>query len=110
MAKAKPGEWSNNSLAALLGTDNVQFGKMLNGLEYPSLSMMQKFEVVFEWPVVEQVRLIPYLWEDVDLRYSMVLHEHVKDWAIANPRTVPSHMVRMHPRLASRHNKRRAQA
>lgn len=102
--KAKPHEWTNSLLAALLGTDAVNFGKFLNGVSYPNLNMMQKFEVVFGWPVVEQVTVIPYLWHDMDLRYSMLLRKHITEWALDNPRTVRSADVRMHPDLVSRHN------
>ncbi len=103
MAKTKPGEWGQHQLAALLGTNQQRYGRVLGGLEYPSLHLMQKFEVIFGWPMMEQVQLIPYLWEKPDLRYAMVLRQHVNDWAQDNPRTVGSQEVRMHPDLKSRH-------
>ena len=105
MAKAKPHEWSQQNLAALIGMDSVNFGKFMNGMAYPNLHTMQKFEVVFEWPVVEQVQALPYMWEDRDLRYSMLLRKHTSEWAQANPRTVASGEVRMDPRLVSRHSR-----
>jgi len=107
MAKTKPGDWGQHQLAALLGISEQRFGKTLAGLEYPNFHTMQKFEVVFGWPVKEQVQLIPYLWEwepgDRDLRYAMVLNQHIQDWKLDNPRTVGSTEVRMHPALSARH-------
>jgi len=107
MAKTPEGQWGQHHLAALLGTNGPHIGRLLNGLEYPNLSMMQKFEVVFGWPVVEQVTLIPYLWDARDMRYSMVLHQHITDWSQENPRTTSLKEMRMDPRLASRHKVRK---
>lgn len=101
--KTKPNEWGQHQLAALLGIAEQRLGRPLAGLEYPSLHTMQKFEVVFGWPVSEQVALIPYLWEEPDLRYAMVLRQVINDWKANNPRTVRSTEVRMHPSLKSRH-------
>ena len=101
--KTKPGEWGLYQIAALLGTEGSNFGRFINGVEYPNLAMMQKFEVVFGWPVVEQVQLIPYLWLGRDMRYAMVLKQHMDEWKIDNPRTVSSHDIRMHPDLVPRH-------
>lgn len=101
--KTRPGEWGQHQLAALLGITEQRLGRCLSGDLYPSLHIMQKFEVVFEWPVVEQVQLVPYLWQEPDLRYAMVLKSHINEWAQANPRTVGSQDVRMHPALVARH-------
>lgn len=100
--KTPPGAWGQHQIASLLGTSGPAFGRLINGLDYPTLHMMQKFEVVFEWPVVEQVQLVPYLWHEHDLRYSMVLRQHIDDWAEQHPRTMLSGEVRMHPGLAHR--------
>ena len=104
MVKTPDGQWGQHHLAALLGTKGPHFGRYLNGVDYPTFAMMQKFEVVFGWPVVEQVQLIPYLWEEKDMRYAMVLHQHIVDWAQENPRTLSLKELRMDPRLESRHN------
>lgn len=104
--KTKPGEWGQHQLAALLGLNQQRLGRTLAGQEYPNFVTMQKFEAVFGWPVAEQVVLIPYLWEkrdEPDMRYAMVLRQHINDWVAANPRTVKSQDVRMHPSLTSRH-------
>lgn len=110
MAKARPDEWALTQLAALLGTNAPTIGRYVNGLSYPTLQMMQKFEYVFGWPISEQAELIPPYWDwppqsgrgDVqatDMRYGYKLRKIMKEWGDANPRTVKSGEVRMHPRL-----------
>lgn len=110
MTKAAPHEWALTQLAALLGTNGPSLGRYVNGLSYPTLQMMQKFEYVFGWPIAEQAELIPPYWEwppqqdrvDVqatDTRYGYKLRKIMKEWAEANPRTVKSADVRMHPNL-----------
>jgi hypothetical protein len=97
-------------LASLLGTNSPSLGRYVNGLSYPTLQMMQKFEYVFGWPIAEQVELIPPYWEwppqigraevqATDMRYGYKLRKIMKEWAEANPRTVKSGDVRMHPSL-----------
>lgn len=96
-----------------MGTSAPNFGRYLNGLSYPTLQMMQKFEVVFGWPVTDQTPLIPYYWEwplqkdraeiqPTDLRYGMKLRQVVDEWTEANPRVGLSVEVRMHPALKAR--------
>lgn len=107
-------QWGNTHLAYLLGTTNVMVGRYLNGLSYPTLQMMQKFEVVFGWPVTEQVEFIPYFWhwpeqreggmggrqqDPTDLRYAMKLEQIIREWTEANPRTLPIQEIRQHPAL-----------
>lgn len=104
--------WGQTHLAYLLGTSNVMVGRYLNGLSYPTLQMMQKFEVVFGWPVTEQVPHIPYYWEwpdqafggrpqqdATDLRYAMKLEQIIREWTEANPRTQPLQEIRQHPAI-----------
>ena len=111
--KTKPGRWGQNNIATLLGLTSTSWSKVLNGQIYPArLQTMQKIEVVFGWPVSEQVQLIPMYWdwpdqassgrpagEPTDLRYSIKLGRVVAEWADANPRTVPIHELGLHPDL-----------
>ena len=114
--------WGQTHLAALLGVSNVMLGRYLNGLSYPTLKMMQKLEVVFGWPVVDQVPLIPYYWEwpdqhqsgrgvkqaePTDLRWSMKLTQVVQEWTEANPRTQLLQEIRMHPSLEDKRQVRK---
>lgn len=100
-------------MASLFGLTGPVFGRYLNGLSYPTLQSMQKFEAVMGWPVSEQVQLIPPYWEwpnqdhkeatePTDLRYGMKLRQVAKEWSEANPRTVRSNEVRQHPAIPSR--------
>lgn len=107
--------WGNTHLGPLLGTTNVMIGRYLNGLSYPTLQMMQKFEVVFGWPLAEQVVLIPYYWEwpaqriggiggegqedPTDLRFAMKLGQIIREWGEANPRTQRVQEIRQHPAI-----------
>jgi hypothetical protein len=104
------GQWGITHLAQLLGTNGPMIGRYLNGLSYPTLQMMQKFEIVFGWPLVEQVQLIPpyWTWPDqryektdhpTDLRYAMMMHKIVKEWGEANPRTEKLQFIRQHPSI-----------
>jgi hypothetical protein len=111
--KTPPGKWSQQNIAALFGLSAPNFGRYLNGLSYPTLQSMQKFEVVMGWPVHEQVQLIPPYWEwpiqnnragkePTDWRYGMKLRQVVQEWAEANPRTVKSGEIRQHPAIPAR--------
>jgi len=104
--------WGQTHLANLLGTKNVMLSRYLNGLSYPTLQMMQKFEIVFGWPITEQTPLIPYYWQwpdqsqigrpqqdPTDLRYAMKLEQIIREWTEANPRTQPIQEIRQHPAL-----------
>ena len=113
MAYTKPGTWGQKHIATILGLQETSWSKLLNGQIYPArLQTMQKIEVVFGWPVSEQVQLIPYYWEwpgqpragvpggdPVDLRYAIKLGRVVAEWADANPRTVPTKDLKLHPSL-----------
>lgn len=111
--KTPRNEWALNHLAAILGTHAQPVGRYVNGLSYPQLQMMQKIEIVFGWPVREQVDLIPPYWEwplqddrvnvqPTDLRYGMKLRQVMQEWGEANPRTEKTKDLRMHPKLVSR--------
>lgn len=114
--KIKPHEWSQSLLATLFGISNAALGRYINGLSYPTVQMIQKFEVVLGWPAAEQFALIPPYWEwptqfngtggvqsdAVDLRYGMKLRQVLNEWAEANPRTVTSLDVRQHPSIPAR--------
>lgn len=100
-------------MAALFGLKGPAYGRYLNGLSYPTLQTMQKFEAVLGWPVAEQVQLIPPFWEwpvqehkaetqPTDLRYGMKLRQIVREWGEANPRTVLGGDVRLHPAISPR--------
>jgi hypothetical protein len=96
-----------------LGVQATAWSKILNGLIYPSkLQLLQKIEFVFGWPVSEQVQLIPPYWdwpeqasggrgsgEPVDLRYAIKLSRVVHEWTDANPRTVSTKELGLHPAL-----------
>lgn len=112
--------WANIHFARILGISNVVLGQYLNGLSYPPVKTMQKFEVVMGWPVREQVDLIPYYWDwpdagrygddrnpkpqqdPTDLRYSIMLGKVLREWADANPRTESIADLRLHPSLESK--------
>lgn len=109
-----PGAWGQTHLAQLFGTSNVMIGRYLNGLSYPTVGMMQKFDIVFGWPVAEQIVLIPPYWtwpaqpqstkyksqeDPTDLRYAMKLQQVLNEWAVANPRTKHLREIRLHPSL-----------
>lgn len=108
------GEWGQTHLANLFGTSNVMIGRYLNGLSYPTVQMMQKFEIVLGWPIAEQAPLIPPYWKwpdqpqsskyksqenASDLRYAMKLRQVLNEWAAANPRTQRLQEIRLHPAL-----------
>lgn len=112
-----PGKkWSLYMMAALFGLAASNFGRYVNGLSYPTLQTMQKFEAVMGWPVSEQVQLIPPYWEwplqdngsgqkpgqPVDFRYGIMLSQVLREWGAANPRTVLSSEIRQHPAIPGR--------
>jgi transcriptional regulator with XRE-family HTH domain len=78
--------WSNYQLARILSVRAPTVGRWRNGLLYPSVSSMKKIEAIFGWPAAEQIDLIPLTGNDI--RWSMVFNEVLKEWMIANPRTV----------------------
>lgn len=92
--RTPPREWNYNMLAVLLGTTGQTFGRYMNGLAYPSVEIMKKFEVLFGWPASQQIDLIPPFGEEMDLRYATVMRSVVNEWAVANPRTVPAAALR----------------
>lgn len=109
--------WGHTHLARLLGVSNVMLGRYLNGLSYPSVKMIQKFEVVFGWPGVEQLPLIPYYWtwpdqaqydkgklqeEPTDMRYALKLQQVMLEWCDANPRTLKLQEINLDPRLGDK--------
>ena len=113
------GQWGQTHLANLFGTSNVMIGRYLNGLSYPTVQMMQKFEIVLGWPAREQIDLIPphWTWPDqpqsvkyrsqedpTDLRYAMKLQQIFNEWAEANPRTQLLQHIRLHPLLKTKHH------
>ena len=117
-----PGRWGQHHIATLLGVQPNAWSQILNGLIYPSkLQLLQKIEVVFGWPVSEQVQLIPLYWEwpeqansgkpaaePVDLRYAIKLARVVHEWTDANPRTVSTKELGLHPSLRASHGRRPA--
>lgn len=114
--KTPPGQWSQSTLASLLGLTGQAYGRYLNAQSYPTLQTIQKFEAVFGWPASEQVQLIPPYWtwpnqstgngrkrgEPADLRYSMMLRKIVREWCDANPRVGLSVDIRQHPAIPAR--------
>ena len=115
-AKIKPNEWSTSLLATLFGISKSAMGRYINGQTYPTVQMIQKFEIVLGWPAAEQFELIPPYWtwptqfngngsiqgEPTDMRYGMKLNQILHEWAAANPRTVSSLEVRQHPSIPQR--------
>ena len=113
MAKTPKGRWAQGHIAKILGLEETSWSKLLNGLIYPArLQTMQKIEVVFGWPVSEQVQLIPIYWEwptqsmtghpagdPVDMRYAIKLSRVVAEWCDANPRTLAPKDLTLHPSL-----------
>lgn len=114
MSHVREGEWANTHLSNMFGTSGHQIGRYLNGQSYPTVPMMQKFEIVLGWPAREQFDLIPpyWTWPDqptsitytpqsapTDLRYAMKLRQILNEWCEANPRTQPSSEIRLHPAL-----------
>lgn len=113
MAYTPKGRWAQGHVATILGLQETSWSKLLNGLIYPArLQTMQKIEVVFGWPVSEQVQLIPPYWEwpdqastgrpngePVDMRYAIKLGRIVAEWCDANPRTVAGKDLTLHPSL-----------
>lgn len=113
MPKTPAGRWGQHHIATILGLQPGSWSKLLNGQIFPArLQTMQKIEVVFGWPVSEQVQLIPPYWEwpeqasggnpagePTDLRYAMMLHKVVAEWSEANPRTTPTRELGLHPKL-----------
>jgi len=117
MRHARPGEWAHTHLAQLFGTSNVALGRYLNGLSYPTVGMMQKFEIVLGWPAREQIDLIPPYWtwpdqpvssqykpqgQPTDLRYAMKLRQVLNEWQESNPRTLDLREIRLDPRLQAK--------
>lgn len=116
MTHAQPGVWGATHFANLFGTSNVAIGRYLAGSSYPTVQMMQKFEIVLGWPAAEQFALIPpyWTWPDqprneykpqgppTDLRYAMKLRQVLNEWGAANPRTLPLSQIRMHPALEAK--------
>jgi hypothetical protein len=117
MVKTPAGQWGQHHIAALMGTNGPNWGLYLNGMAYPTLQMLQKIEVVFGWPVQEQVQLIPYYWDwpvhaghgrtagdPTDLRYAIFLQKVIREWTEANPRPDDYNLknARMHPKLKAR--------
>jgi transcriptional regulator with XRE-family HTH domain len=114
--KTPMGKWGLSMLAALFGLSAPTLGRYLNGMSYPTLQSIQKFEAVLGWPAAEQVQLIPPYWEwprqnrasgkkpeePTDYRYSMKLNQIIQEWAEANPRTVLSTEIRQHPNIPAR--------
>jgi hypothetical protein len=114
--KTKPHEWSRSLLGTLFGISQSALCRYLDGQAYPSVQMIQKFEIVLGWPAAEQFDLIPPYWEwptqfngrggvqgePTDLRYGMKLGQVLREWTEANPRTVPSGGVRQHPSIPRR--------
>lgn len=82
--------WNTDHLAAILGLSGQALGRLLNGVRYPSLDTVKKFELIFGWKATEQVDLIRAKWEEPDLRYGMVLHQVIEEWKRDNPRTLPA--------------------
>jgi len=113
MAYTPPGRWGQKHIATILGLTETSWSKVLNGQIYPArLQTMQKIEVVFGWPVSEQVQLIPVYWEwpeqaaggrpsgePTDLRYAIKLARVVAEWCDANPRTMAAKDLKLHPSL-----------
>lgn len=113
MAKTPKGRWAQAHIATILGLEATSWSKLLSGLIYPArLQTMQKIEIVFGWPVSEQVQLIPPYWEwpvqassgvpngdPVDMRYAIKLARVVAEWCDANPRTVEPKSLTLHPSL-----------
>jgi len=84
--------WTQSMLAMLVGTRQEHLGRWLSGQRYPELRAMQRIEQIFEWPVVEQVQLIPH--EGYDSRYGMVLRQHINDWVQDHPEVPEARSVR----------------
>lgn len=113
MVRTPQGRWGQKHIATILGIQETSWSKLLNGLIYPArLQTMQKIEVVFGWPVSEQVQLIPMYWEwpeqaaggkppgdPTDLRYAIKLARVIAEWADANPRTLSTKDLTLHPGL-----------
>lgn len=78
--------WTNYQLAKILGVRAPTVSRLRNGLLYPNVSQMKKIEMIFGWSAAEQIDLMPLTGQD--LRWSMVFNEILKEWMIANPRTV----------------------
>lgn len=119
-SKVKPHEWSDALLATLFGLGGPALGRYQNGLSYPTLQVIQKFDIVLGWSGAEQYALIPPYWEwplqanghgqkqgePVDMRYAMKLRQVIKEWAEANPRTILASEVRQHPSIPARAGER----
>lgn len=111
--KTPKGQWGQHHIATLLGFTPTAWSKILNGQLYPAkLQQLQRIEIVFGWPASEQVQLIPPYWEwpvqasgdqragdATDLRYAIKLGRVVAEWAEANPRTVGTKELTLHPSL-----------
>lgn len=78
--------WTNWQLCRIFSVRAQTIGRWRNGLQYPDVSGLKKIEIVMGWPASEQIDLIPL--GEVDLRWSMVFNEVLKEWMIANPREI----------------------
>jgi hypothetical protein len=83
--KAAPG-WTNYQLGLIVGVRSTTISRWRNGLLYPDVAGLKKIEAIFGWRAAEQIDLVPLAGKD--LRWSMVFNEVLKEWMIANPRTV----------------------
>jgi transcriptional regulator with XRE-family HTH domain len=82
--------WSNHQLGMILGIDPSMISRLRNGLHYPNVAQMKKFEAVFGWPASEQIDLLPLMLSDPDMRWSLVFNDILREWIDANPRTTPT--------------------
>jgi transcriptional regulator with XRE-family HTH domain len=82
--------WSQHQLAVILGIERSVISRLSNGLLYPNVAHMKKFEAVLGWPAREQIDLLPMVLSDPDLRWSTVFNEVLREWMDANPRTAAS--------------------
>lgn len=80
--------WSNYQLSRILCIRPTMMGRWRAGEAYPDVRALKKIEAVFGWPAAEQIDLIPM--GDLDPRWAMVFNEVLREWMIANPRTLPA--------------------
>jgi transcriptional regulator with XRE-family HTH domain len=83
--RAAPG-WTNYQLSVILSLRPSTVSRWRSGTQYPDIGGLKKIEAVFGWPAREQIDLIPM--SGYDLRWSLVFNEVLREWMIANPRTV----------------------
>jgi hypothetical protein len=101
--RPKSETWTLSMLAMLVGVRSPQMGRWLSGQRYPDLKALQRIEKIFEWPVREQVDLIPH--EGYDTRYGMVLWQHISDWMLDHPEIPPATEVRSEAGHSGRKNR-----